>query len=203
MGFEVREHEIFTSLSACRDKVASQNLRPFLLMEDAAMDEFKDLDTSNPNAVVVGLAPSKFDYAHMNKAFRLLTEDKSRPLIAVHKAMYFADADEELSMGPGGFVEALEYATGVKSTVVGKPTRSFFQLALTQIGLQDTPQNVAIIGDDVNNDLGGGAKELGLHRFLVRTGKYRPGDEASHKDDRLHVYESIAEAINDILSQIK
>lgn len=30
----------------------------------------------------------------------------------------------------------------------------------------DTPENVAIIGDDVHNDLGGGAKELGLHRYL-------------------------------------
>jgi hypothetical protein len=29
-----------------------------------------------------------------------------------------------------------------------------------------TPQDVAIIGDDVSNDLGGGAKELKLHRFL-------------------------------------
>jgi len=32
--------------------------------------------------------------------------------------------------------------------------------------MEDTPEQVAIIGDDVSNDLGGGAKELGLHRFL-------------------------------------
>lgn len=32
--------------------------------------------------------------------------------------------------------------------------------------MESTPQHVAIIGDDVSNDLGGGAKELGLHRFL-------------------------------------
>jgi FMN phosphatase YigB (HAD superfamily) len=35
--------------------------------------------------------------------------------------------------------------------------------------MESTPHQVAIIGDDVSNDLGGGAKELGLHRFL---GKY-------------------------------
>lgn len=29
-----------------------------------------------------------------------------------------------------------------------------------------SPQDVAIIGDDVLSDLGGGAKELKLHRFL-------------------------------------
>lgn len=36
--------------------------RPFLIMEDAAMDEFKGIDVTNPNAVVVGLAPTKFNY---------------------------------------------------------------------------------------------------------------------------------------------
>ena len=30
----------------------------------------------------------------------------------------------------------------------------------------DNPENVAMIGDDINNDLGGGALELGLHRYL-------------------------------------
>lgn len=39
--------------------------------------------------------------------------------------------------------------------------------------MQDSPENVAIIGDDANNDLGGGALELGLHRFL---GKYKAID---------------------------
>lgn len=35
--------------------------------------------------------------------------------------------------------------------------------------MTDTPESVAIIGDDVHNDLGGGAKELGLHRYLGQT----------------------------------
>lgn len=33
-----------------------------LLMEDEAMEEFDGLDTQKPNAIVVGLAPSKFNY---------------------------------------------------------------------------------------------------------------------------------------------
>lgn len=44
----------------------------------------------------------------MNEAFRLLINDPSVPLIAVHKAKYFADKDEKLSMGPGGFVQGNE-----------------------------------------------------------------------------------------------
>lgn len=67
----------------------------------------------------------------MNKAFRILaySERTETPvtLIAIHKAMYFADKDNgTLSMGPGGFVEALEYASGIKAHVVGKVKSHIF-----------------------------------------------------------------------------
>ncbi|KAI9316348.1 HAD-like domain-containing protein [Dichotomocladium elegans] len=180
MGFDIQENE-------------AGNREPLLFMEDAALDEFEGLDTNNPNAVVIGLAPSKFRYDRMNDAFRLLMQDPKVPLIAVHKAKYFADKDEKLSMGPGGFVE------GKKAQVVGKPTKSFFQLALKQIGMELQPEHVAMIGDDVNNDLGGGAQELGLQRFLVQTGKYRAGDEDGHCGVR--VFPSVVQVIEFILEQ--
>jgi len=58
----------------------------------------------------------------LDKAFRILVQSNSKPatLIAVHKAKYFAPEPGQLSMGPGGFVEALEFASGIKSLVVGK-----------------------------------------------------------------------------------
>jgi hypothetical protein len=40
---------------------------------------------------------------------------------------------------------------------------------ILQSGFEDSPGNVAIIGDDVNSDLGDGAEELDLHRFLGKT----------------------------------
>ena len=33
-------------------------------------------------------------------------------------------------------------------------------------GMEKCPDDVAMIGDDVNNDLGDGAKELGIQRLL-------------------------------------
>ncbi|KAI8076968.1 HAD-like domain-containing protein [Thamnidium elegans] len=201
IGFDVEEKDVFTSLSACRDMIESKQLRPMLLMEDEAMEEFEGIDIYKPNAVVIGLAPSKFNYEKLNQAFRLMISDPNVALIAVHKAKYFADKDEKLSMGPGGFVQALEFATGVTASVVGKPTVEFFQLALKQLGMESSPQHVAIIGDDVSNDLGGGAKELGLHRFLVQTGKYRQDD--NNASDGLNVFKSVVEAIDHIIEQYK
>ncbi|CAO3681112.1 unnamed protein product [Umbelopsis ramanniana] len=204
LGFEVQDHEIFTSLSACRDLVISKNLRPMLLMENAALEAFEGIDCSSPNAVVVGLAPSKFDYATLNSAFRLIM-DTEAPLIAVHKARYFADKDEKLSLGPGGFVQALEYATGTTATVVGKPTKSFFELAVAELGMSGMPQNVAMIGDDVLADLGEGATEMGFYRYLVKTGKYKEGDEdkltssGETSGGKSKVFDSIVEAIDHVL----
>ncbi|KAG0046942.1 hypothetical protein BGZ83_007912 [Gryganskiella cystojenkinii] len=127
----------------------------------------------------------------LNKAFRILVQSKSSntpvTLVAVHKAKYFAPEPGHLSMGPGGFVEALEYASGIKAHVVGKPQKAFFELAIEKMNLgqdkkpskqrQQLGEGIVMIGDDVEQDLGGGAAELGLIRYLVKTGKYRAKDE--------------------------
>jgi hypothetical protein len=34
-----------------------------------------------------------------------MISDPTTKLVAVHKAKYFADKDEKLSLGPGGFVQ--------------------------------------------------------------------------------------------------
>jgi len=44
---------------------------PLLLLEEAALEDFEGIQCSGEmNAVVVGLAPSKFDYETMNNAFK-------------------------------------------------------------------------------------------------------------------------------------
>ncbi len=63
-------NEIYTSLTAARKLVEQSSLRPMLFLESGALEDFRDLDTTNPNAVVIGLAPNKFDYENLNEAFR-------------------------------------------------------------------------------------------------------------------------------------
>lgn len=87
----------------------------------------------------------------------------------------FLDHDGELSLDAGPFVAALEYASGREATVFGKPAAMFFKLAVES--LRCAPEEVAMIGDDVEADVGG-AMAAGLMGVLVRTGKYRPGQEA-------------------------
>lgn len=70
IGFCIDKEEIFTSLTAARQLIHKRNLQPYMLIADAAKEEFADVPCENQNAVLVGLAPERFDYEHMTAAFR-------------------------------------------------------------------------------------------------------------------------------------
>ncbi|XP_058027054.1 haloacid dehalogenase-like hydrolase domain-containing protein 2 isoform X3 [Ahaetulla prasina] len=165
LEFDIKEDEIFTSLTAARNLLEQKKVRPLLMVEENALHDFtarrqmniiypllngarcfqgvlQSIDTSHPNAVVIGLAPDQFNYQTMNRAFRLVLD--GAPLIAIHKARYYKKKDG-LALGPGPFVTGLEYATDQKATVVGKPERTFFLEALR--GTNCGPEEAIMIGD--------------------------------------------------------
>lgn len=69
------------------------------MLEPEALEDFVEVDQSDPNAVVIGLAPSQFDYDHLNRAFRIL-QNEDNAFIAIHKSKYFKKSDG-LVLGPG------------------------------------------------------------------------------------------------------
>nr|XP_010298960.1 PREDICTED: haloacid dehalogenase-like hydrolase domain-containing protein 2 [Balearica regulorum gibbericeps] len=70
LGFDIAENEIFTSLTAARNLLEQKQVRPLLLVDDKALPDFTGIATDDPNAVVVGLAPERFHYEMMNRAFQ-------------------------------------------------------------------------------------------------------------------------------------
>lgn len=196
LEFDIREDEIFTSLTAARNLLEQKQVRPLLLVEENALQDFKGIDTNEPNAVVIGLAPDHFNYKMMNKAFQLILE--GAPLVAIHKARYYKKKDG-LSLGPGPFVTGLEYATDTKAIVVGKPERTFFLEALR--GTNCAPEEAVMIGDDCRDDVGG-AQNAGMLGILVKTGKYRVGDEGKINPPPYLTCESFPSAVDHILQQL-
>ncbi len=74
-GFDISEDEIFTSLTAARRLIEADKLHPLLLLEDSAREDFEGVvdgctQQQQHDCVVVGLAPSRFGYTHLNQAFR-------------------------------------------------------------------------------------------------------------------------------------
>ncbi|KAL8558340.1 Haloacid dehalogenase-like hydrolase domain-containing protein 2 [Nucella lapillus] len=194
LGFHIDSEEIFTSLTAARRLIEERNVRPLLMVDDKALEDFEGIPVAPPSAVVVGLAPDKSDYTAMNHAFSLLLN--GAPLIAIHKARYYKRKDG-LALGPGPFVAALEYATGQRAEVVGKPESSFFSSAVKEFGCE--LRDCVMIGDDVRDDVGG-AQNCGMKGILVKTGKYREGDETSLTPPPFHVAADFSAAVDHLLS---
>jgi len=178
LGLRVASEDIYTPAAFARDLLTRRGLTPFLLVHPGLLEDFCGLPTHGEEAVVIGDAGRYFTYDSLNEAYRKLV--RGAEFLALAKNRNFLDQDGELSLDAGPFVAALEYASNREARVLGKPSRMFFNLAVE--GLGRPPENVAMIGDDAEADVGG-AMAAGLMGVLVRTGKYRPGQESllSHR----------------------
>lgn len=194
LGFDISGDELLTAPRAARRYLEAHGLHPYLLVHPALEEEFADLAGAAPNAVLIGDAGSGFTYENLNRAFRLLMEDA--PLLAMGNNRYFRE-DDGLSLDIGPFVAALEYATDTRAVILGKPSADFFRVAVDALGCR--MQEAVMVGDDALADVDG-ALAAGLGGILVKTGKYRDGDEdrITHPDSVL--VSDIAAAVEHILA---
>ncbi|MGH0036311.1 MAG: TIGR01458 family HAD-type hydrolase [Myxococcota bacterium] len=126
-------------------------------------------------SVVVGDLGASWDFATLNRAFRLLMAEPRPALVALGMTRYWR-ADDGLRLDVAPFVKALEHASGLSAVVLGKPAAPFFEQALGSI---DCPASeTVLVGDDIVSDVGG-AQQAGIRGLLVKTGKFREADLAS------------------------
>lgn len=89
------------------------------------------------------------------------------PLVAMHENLTWK-SESGISLDLGGLLPGIEKASGARAIVIGKPSRSFFTLALASKGMR--ANGSVMVGDDVDSDVRA-AQALGLTGVLVRTGK--------------------------------
>ena len=192
-GFIVTPDEIFTAALAGADVVRDAGyscLAPFV--SEAALDDLGDLDlcggtsgqtvTRNPQAVLVGDLGDRWTYTLLQEAFEYLMSGAS--LIALSRDRYWLRGGR-LALDAGPFVAGLEFASGKRAVIAGKPSPTFFAAALRSLGV-NMPGTTAMVGDDIWSDVQG-AQRAGLQGWLVRTGKYQPANlsETGIKPDRI------------------
>lgn len=120
-------------------------------------------DLSNILAVVVGL-DRNLTYKKLADATHLVTNgvpfigtnpDKSLPI------------PMGIAPGAGSIISAIEAASGIKATIIGKPENFVFQLALDRANC--LPEQAIMIGDRLDTDILG-AQEIGIQTGLVLSG---------------------------------
>jgi HAD superfamily hydrolase (TIGR01458 family) len=170
LGFSIPTDQIISAPQATYLYLKrQQNPVCRLLLAKDVKQNFEEFDQAGKRVdyIVIGDIGDTWSYPLLNQAFNDLMQGAK--LIAIHKNRFW-QTEHGLQMDIGGFVEALEYASGVKAMIIGKPSPDFFQIALDDMALK--PAEAAIIGDDIDADVGGG-QQVGLTGILVKTGKYR------------------------------
>ena len=189
-GLDIKKEQLFTAPLAARQYIKDNKLNPYLLIHPDLRPEFSDFKNQNFDSVLVGDAGSAFTYQALNSAFRILLNGNK--LLAMANNRYFKEEDN-FSLDAGPFVHALAFASGAKTTVIGKPAKEFFRAAIKDFHC--APDEVIMVGDDVEADVNG-ALSAGLQAILVQTGKYRPADEQRIQDSSAQVVTDIGAAIN-------
>ncbi|WP_318011856.1 MULTISPECIES: TIGR01458 family HAD-type hydrolase [unclassified Mesorhizobium] len=197
MGIEVADEELLTPARAAIEWLRRHGREPHLLIHPNLEAEFSGLEGGSGKAVVVGDAGEAFGYASLNRAFRALSAGADFVALATNRT--FKDADGQLSLDAGAFVAALEFASGRKPVVLGKPSPDFFLSALADLNCPAA--DAVMVGDDAESDVAGGLRAGLGAALLVRTGKYRPKDETRYDPAPTAVVDDLAAATDWILNR--
>ncbi len=172
LGYNIDARQIYTPPLAAIEHIKNSGKdRCFLLTTGDVHRDFEQagicISEDDVDYVVMGDAGDGFTFERLNQALRLILDGAE--ILALEMDRYWSEP-QGLVLSTGPFVAALEYATGKKAHLMGKPSRNFFSLALADLGIE--PKEAAMIGDDILTDVHG-AQEMGMRGILVKTGKYR------------------------------
>ncbi len=195
VGLAADGDDIFTPADAARDYIVAHGLDPYYLVSTDLMEDFLDIPAGAAPAVIVGDAGDDFTYRNMNLAFRRI--EAGAELVALASNRKFVDDEGEISLDVGAYVAALEYASGSRATILGKPSADFFRLAVDALGL--AAGETAMIGDDAEFDASA-AVRAGLVGVLVRTGKWKPGAVDGLDPKPTFEFSNLQQAVDRLLS---
>jgi len=126
----------------------------FTLVEDA---------THSVEAVVAGL---DFEFSYQKLKMANLFIRQGARFIGSNGDVTFP-IEGMMAPGAGSILAAIEAASGVAPTVVGKPARLMFEVAVQKMGAN--LQHTAMLGDRLDTDILGG-QQAGLKTILVTSG---------------------------------
>jgi HAD superfamily hydrolase (TIGR01458 family) len=194
-GFTTPPDRFQTALSASAGVVRREldGRAAYVICSDEARSEFAglnvvsgeeaDADPSAVAAVILGDSPEELTKANLDRAFRLVLGGAQ--LIGMHRNPWWL-TPEGPTLDAGTFLVGLEWATKRRARIVGKPSPAFFRAAVDRLAAEAATRSeprlrrgeLAMVGDDVGTDIGGGHR-AGLRTVFVRTGKHGDADLAA------------------------
>ena len=143
-----------------------------LLVEHGAREDYRWF-REDPRGPAVVLATEAHDLrlADLQPVFRRLLDGAA--FYTLQRNRYFRRGDELVTdLGP--LAAFLTYATGVEAETLGKPSPLLYDAIARET--EADRSEIVMVGDDAEFDVSASVA-LGMRGVLVRTGKYREGDE--------------------------
>ncbi len=198
-GFNFSHNNFIDPLMVLRDMVGEQKVQPFGSEEFCEVLPKLGFNVVHENAdailVASGYKFTSVDFASMIEAVL----EGSKP-IGMHATSTYAKKGRRFP-GVGAIMAMIEYATGVKCDIVGKPSATFYKKALEALKKESpslTLNDITMISDDGIGDLSG-AKDLGIKTNLVLSGKCKNIKEIKSIEDKI---DKVYKSVNEILGEI-
>ncbi len=216
MGLAVPAERIVTALSATVDHVRRTfpGQPVFVITRPDGLREFgdqplvsaeeADAPDARAAAVILGDGDHDLSYENLDRAFRLVR--RGAELIAMHRNGWWYTAKGE-TIDSGAFVAAIEYATGVRASLAGKPAAPMFRAAFAGLaadvaaagGRRLVRDHVAMVGDHAPQDIAG-ARRAGLRGILVLSGRTAADEVAGLRG--LAVPGAVAATLSDVVAAL-
>jgi HAD superfamily hydrolase (TIGR01458 family) len=173
-GIELEDDEVQTTADAAVRALRGKRVLALVMHNIVGDLDGIDLVGEGADAVLLGGADETpetnlvFSYMNLARAFAEL--EAGAELYCLHRNRWWQTTRGPL-LDSGCYVAGLEYAVQTAATVLGKPSAAYFDAACRALDAE--PSMTWMVGDDLETDIAG-ARGVGMHAVLVRTGKFRP-----------------------------
>ncbi len=188
--------------------ICSDDARSELAGLNAVTGPEADADPGSVAAVILGDSPDELTRDNLDRAFRLVLHGAE--LIGMHRNPWWLTPAGP-TLDAGAFLVGLEWATKRRARIVGKPSGAFFTAAVARLAAEAAARGeprlrrseLAMVGDDVTGDVGGG-RRAGLRTVFVRTGKHGDADlaAAAGKGRGAYAPDAIAPSITEVVAAL-
>lgn len=189
LGFPAEPHQLYTPLFAARRLLTErEHNRGILLADPRNLDAFDwyHQDREGPS-VLLATDGHHLRVSDLGPAVGLLL--RGATLYTLQRNRYFRRG-AELVTDLGPIAAFLEYAASTQAENLGKPSLALFDAIAKEERIRR--EEILMVGDDLEFDASASVR-LGMRGIGVRTGKYRPSDEARVSPAPTAVLDSIVD----------
>lgn len=169
-GFNLDNVILLTPLLILKNILKERSGKVFYIGSNAVRDTIiesgKEI-SEDGSIVVVGL-DYELDYKKLSNATKLLL--KNAEFIGLHNNRLFQRENGVLEPSVGPILSFLQFATGRKPFIIGKPEWNFYLAGLEMLNLK--PDEVVVIGDDPISEVKS-PKRIGIKTIFLKCGKYK------------------------------